>query len=287
MDDAILSIVNWPDGFRDNHKVQALVKLAGVDAPRAKLLVTRGLPILLNMPGQAAGRAEAKLAKYGVDVFTPRISDVAQVPEPLRVKRLAWAEGAPTPMYMAEPWRGELRGLVCSDLFLLVRGMVRQSVTHAPINRKRLSSLRIGGALGGLAGAAAAGMMGDGNARGASDTHVRVKHVLDLYFHEAQPLRLDGDKFSFDVLGESRGLTDGQNMDALAVMLAEQAPSAIVDTSFHGFHVPPMLLKSVHSQTAGATIRRENMEPLFDFYSAWSYLKYRRIEILEDPMADL
>lgn len=287
MDDAILSIVDWPDGFGENHKVQALVKLAGVDAPRAKLLVTRGLPIMLNMPGQAAGRSETRLAKYGIDVFAPRVSDVARVPEPLRIKRLAWADGAPAPMYMAEPWRGEPRGLVCSDLFLLVRGMVRQSVTRTPINRKRLSSMRISGAIGGLAGAAAASMMGDGNTRGASDTHVRIKHVLDLYFHEAQPLRLDGDKFSFDVLGESRGLTDGQNMDALAVMLAEQAPSAIVDTSFHGFHVPPVLLKRVRTQTAGATIRRENMEPLFDFYSAWVFLKFLRIEFPEDPMAGL
>ena len=53
---------------------------------------------------------------------------------------------------------------------------------------------------------------------------------------QAAGIRINGDKFSWDVLGKNKGMSDGNNADRLSLVLAGQAPHAAVDGGRQGFH---------------------------------------------------
>ena len=107
-------------------------------------------------------------------------------------------------------------------------------------------------------------------------TRVSVTEIMDLYLRDGSRIRINGDKFGFDVLGEGKGYTDRQNMDKLAVMLSERAPRAIVDLNFREFRCPPDILTS-YFRSAEGRVRLTVEAPAFDFYSVWAALMYRKM----------
>lgn len=257
--DAYLTITAWPERFSRSQRVDALVRAAGLDPFYAEQRAAKPAPQLvarLSAPG--ANSAADVLRSLGVGAFVLLQAELNDASVPIRLKRLDPAIGAPTPMYLAEPWRGERFGLVCSDLFLIVRARLIQQHAGAPIVETTTTE------------------------RGATvttgitrTTDSSLTDVMDLHLTDGRRLRIDGNKFGFDCLGSARGLSDNTNSDRLSLRLAQEAPKAVVDTSFGSFSVPAGAIKS-HRRRSGADGREfRDDHPVFEFYSVWAAAMYR------------
>ena len=279
--DAYLSVIDWPDTLDAESRAHALVRSAGLDLFTARLRIARGTPqVVARLPEARARGGVDVLHRAGATAFAPTRAQIAGMNEPLRAKRLTPAEGAPEPMFMVEAWRGEGRGMLARDIFLLVRARLKRSrtrVTDGPAS-SGLSGRTI--AITAVAGPAAgmvASVFGAGRSGADTTTSLHVTEVLDIHLRDGAIVRIDGDKFSFDILGPAKSPTDRQNMDRLALLLANAAPAAMVDTSFAAFTCPPEIARDSWIGTSGSTVHSRDEGPAFDFYSCWVSLMYRSL----------
>jgi hypothetical protein len=102
-------------------------------------------------------------------------------------------------------------------------------------------------------------------------TTFQSTHVLDVYVKNGQRIRIDGDKFSFSVLGGEKQYSDLENMDLLANRLAEEAPHALIETGFKDFKCPADMLSDAFTATGTSSMRKRSDAGPFDFYSAWTF----------------
>jgi len=65
-------------------------------------------------------------------------------------------------------------------------------------------------------------------------------------------------------------------MDRLGVLLAEQAPRALVDMNFQSFRCPPDVIQTYFAGGPDG-IRRRSQHGAFDFYSVWAALMYNSL----------
>jgi hypothetical protein len=258
---AYLSIVAWPRGYTREMMTESLVEATGMDPFHADQRIARGVPTVVERIDAAVAREVLRpLRKRKVAAFAPTQSQMDAVAAPLSAKRLVPAGGAPQPMYLCEPWRGEGIGFLASDLFLLVRaglqrerGQVETDVTYG----------------------------GDPDTGGGLEVHtwrhdkMRLSEAMDLYLRDGSRIRISGDKFSFDVLGTERGHSDNENMDRLALRLAEESPNVLVDVAFRDFVCPPHLISGWRRQIGARSVRDD--QPAFEFYSVWSFLLHKRL----------
>lgn len=270
---AYLSIVEWPDAFTEDRRVEAVVAAAGIDPGQAALAVKQKPPMfahLINVLDR--GPILQHLLEQGVLAIAPTRGELARMPEPIHAKRLAEAMGSEGRLYMVEPWRGESQGLRTNDIRLLVRASVRKAAPAARPDRygnlpNTASGLECGD--GGFAAAALSGSMtGEGTDRSA---RLLTTEILDVYTSDKRRIRINGDKFGFDVLGKDRSYTDRHNLDELTIRLAELAPNAYIDQGFARFRPPPDVRP--RSQPAGDAAPRADLAA-FDFYSPWFALVY-------------
>lgn len=272
-----VTLVQWPDGLDEEGQVELLIAATGLDPFMARQRVAHGVPAVLMRTDEAAGLdMVARLEQAGAMAIALTPGQIGSAPEPKKAKRLMEAMGAPKPMYMVEYWRGESDGLLCSDVFLLVRGRIDRSQVRvnsggtASTGSMIATSVAIG-PLGAMA-------MGIGSpSQSTRTTTIKISHVIDLYTRSGRRVRIDADKFNFDVLGDQKGLTNLENADRLALKLASECKGAMVDTSFGDFRVAPELVHQVVRDLAGTTVIRRDEGPAFEFYSVWSWILHRRL----------
>lgn len=275
-----LSIVRWPDRspahadepFAEEDGVAILVDAVGLPPADARRAVRRGTPQVTSMLDLAVAPAVlSALRRAGVTAAFVGGDLLESLPPPLRAKRLRPALGAPEPMYAVEPWRGEGDVLLASRIALLVRATLRTVESrneHAPSSWRSAAASRY--MVGGVGGAALSrAMEADGAGESARSTRVRTTEILDVHLADGRCIRVDGDKFSFDVLGEARGVSDRENMDRLAARLRGDAPHAAFDADFSRFACPAQFLDERTWGGARLSGRRSSEHRAFDFYSAW------------------
>lgn len=254
--------------------VEALVRAAGIDPYLAKQRVQRGAPQVTAMiDAETAPEVVAVLKKLGISAFAPTTEELAATPEPVRAKRLIRADGAP--MFMVEPWKGTPCGLRCDEVFLIVRGRVDTSVTKTIVGSSGgddfgwQAGMAFGyGAEVGIA-ASMTGGMGEPAAPVRTTSH-SVRFMIDLYTGSGLRVRCNSEKFNFDVLGKL-AMTDLENSERLALLLAEECQSALIDTNFKAFRCPGDVITTSRRHLGSTTVDRRDDVPVFEFYSAWTY----------------
>jgi hypothetical protein len=257
-------VVDWPAAFTRAQKVEALVKAAGLDPFQAEQRIARPDPIVIARLSEAAAASAGDLLHgLGVTAFVLSDAQLDSAPKPILLKHLEAAEGAPEPMYMCEPWRAGPFGLICSTIFLIVRARLVRQVAGEPHSEQQVTYDPISGV--------------HVNTNIVRTTESHVDHVMDLWLHDGRRLRIDGQKFNFDVLGAERAPSDLVSCDRLALMLARQSPRALIDTSFSQFSAPPgtLRLSGRHVGLDGRAFRRDS--PVFEFYTIWAAAMYRRL----------
>ncbi len=280
---AYISVVQWPERFTRQDCTVAVVDATGMDPFHADQRVAKGTPVVIQRMevGGPAEAAVARLRTHGAMVFAPTESVMASVPPPIRLKRIEKAMGAPKPMFMAELWPagrqalrggrdGEThRGIIAEEMLLIIRARVRQgsSVTNIDVTPNPLYHN-------------AYGVGFDLETSVTRESTISVRDVMDIYLRDGTRYRIDGSKFNFDGLGKDRGYSDNVNADKVAVMLAESNRRAMVDTDFGSFNCPEGLVRGAGGRerwmNSTGVLKRDDM-PLFEFYSIWAYLMYRRL----------
>src|SRR5262249_45283047 len=89
-------------------------------------------------------------------------------------------------------------------------------------------------------------------------------------------IRLDTEKFSFDILGDEKDYTEAANFRKVSDLFRAQAPKAIFDEGFERFR-PPADVLTRHSREVGSSVKtRSDTKPAFDFYSPWRVILYAK-----------
>ncbi|MGQ0629365.1 MAG: hypothetical protein ACT4PL_14865 [Phycisphaerales bacterium] len=267
---ALLVVAAWPKALSEHDRSILVEEATGEPRAYCAGLARRATPAVLMAGARSRMREAAlKLRSSKVPAMYPSKSDLEDLLPPFATRRLVRAEGAPFPLYMCEPMttRVEGRGLDLRSVRLLVKGRLKRFTVKTEAigstgNSWMNDSIEEGfGVPESGSVSQRTGMMGD---------------VLDLWTDEGRAVRIDGRKFDFSILGERRGLTDSENMAALAIHLGEQAPLAHIELGFSEF--APMVTAVVRRVMAsGATIRREDDGPAFDLYSSLCALVERAL----------
>lgn len=267
----MVSVLAWPRGWDRERVTRALVESIGMDPADASLLSPVVPPAVFAILEPAAAKDAVRvLREHRVPSLAVSGAELASRRPALLAKRLIPAEGAPEPLYMVEPWRGDGRGIRMRDVFLMVRGRIPKFTKSTSVEVET---------------------HGTGLGYGPLGMHTTITSVtdmkggrddaLDLYTESGPPVRITG-RFDFAaLLGKDRGYSDGENMDRLAVRLAEQAPAAEIDLGFKDFKPPKGMSQRLVSISPLGTAKRDD-SPLFDFYSAWRAVVSLRIKAWRD-----
>jgi hypothetical protein len=295
----LVSVAAWPRGWGEAERLAALAESVGMMPSDARLALRHEPPIMVAWLEEPAAKDSVRVLRgRGVPALAIGPDAWSALGERFRAKRLVKAEGAPSAMYLVEPWLGRLEpiGLLMRDVRLIVRGRL------APAERADAGvddhdgpwSGPVDVSWGALPwastgeGALAAALAGDGLDEsagsgpgpvglGGSRRTALAGEVLDLYRDDQPPVRIDGRKFGFDVLGRDRSLTDSENIDRLALRLAEEAPGAQVDLGFAGFAPPPGVRRAWRPRDRGAGASLIAETRAFDLYSAWKAILDRAV----------
>jgi hypothetical protein len=269
-----LTIIEWPAEFDEPRRVEALVGASGIDPSQARLAVRSPPPMIAGFV-QHIDRTPilAHLRAAGVLAIAPTRAEIERVPKPLAARGFVEAIGAAGRLYMVELWRGESEGLRTEDIRLLVRARLR---TTSTVTRPRIpGTIDDPASLGPYERGPynAVELAGAGQNANRS-TRVALTDMLDIYTSDRRRIRINADKFGFEVLGGERSYTDSRNTDQLAVRLAEHSPNAYIDQGFATFR-PPADIRSLAERGGADSVSRPRTEaPIFDFYSPWFAMVY-------------
>jgi hypothetical protein len=271
---AYLSIARWPDHLDEADKVRLLCTHVGLDPYAARLIAVRPVPLVVGRYEHAVCLDSARrLREAGVGAYAPTRADFDTIKSAPRVKALLPALGAPEPMYTVECWDGRTAVLKSRHIVMLVRARLDSSSVS--------STIRSGGGTGGsmaagmMLGSPLIGMAASGGSSVERTSRHKSSHVLDIYVKNGTRVRIDGDKFNFDVLGDAKSYADLQNMDLLTNRLATEAPAAVIETGFKNFKCPADVMSDAFSAVGDAGVHRRNDAGPFDFFSAWIYLLHK------------
>jgi hypothetical protein len=282
-DRAYISIVRWPSGFSREDRARTLVDALGLDDYHAGLRAAQEPPLVLaRVDAALAPDIVARFRARKVSAFAMTQKHLRAHAAPILVKRLVPALGAQDPMYMVEAWRGEGAGLRMADVFLIVRATLDRST--------RSFSAQSGNSLGVTVMAPEFAMI-QGAVSGPvveRTTNHQFTYIIDLYLNDGRRFRINSDRVSYDVLGKSRGYTDRENSDKLALRLATEAPAALIDVGFEQFRVPPEFTRDMVSVFGTRTTSQRDETAIFDFYSVWTHTIHRGLAraAAQSPAAD-
>jgi hypothetical protein len=262
---ALVGIFAWPPGVSDDAKANAIVATLGVDRYEAALMVKRGFPQIVGaLPEAEAGAVTARLQRAQIDATMAGPEDLAAHARPDLARRLHAGQDDDGPTYLAELWSGVTRIVRLADFVLIVRARLKATTVT---ETRRASIGRMSVPIGGMHMPAA-----PSEPRTTKTTKVSVSEIMDLHFEGDRPLRLHGDKFSFDVL-DQRGITDAENMDLLALRLAEEAPACSVDIDYSSFRPSKEVVRMFDQATGRRGDPRVSVPAEFDLYSAWTAVR--------------
>lgn len=255
---AFLTLLSLPDGADADDVARDIARITSMDLFQVRQRINAGLPGVLKQAARDDGaRIARELIRAGVRAFAPASSQLRSVATRVSAKRLAPAHGAPTPMFLCEPWRGESFGFPGDAVACIVRARLMRSASKSTIEE-------VAAIPNPLTGTSIP--IYDSVRTSSSSIH----DVMDIYLTDRRCVRCSGDKFNFEGLGGERGYSDNENMDKLAFVLGQAAPRAIIDLNFAKFSCPPLLLRAYTTSREGE--QRRDDHPAFDFYSPWTVL---------------
>ncbi len=255
---------------------------ARLDRHTVQLRLGKAPPTILGLfPRTVADLAIVAMQRRGGDGFAVAMSDLESLGPTLKIRDLRLADG----VILAELWRGPAVKIKPQEIQVLVRARMSErqpaaiptslEASHlmrwSPPGRLAPLAWSNVGAFGLAAGLGYAYEFGDAAERvGQSET--RLSHKLDLHTNNGKVYQIDGDKFGFKVLGELRGHSDNQNIDAMCELFVTLNREAIVDPYF-SLWSPPVGYERLRLPM----MKVNNEDPAFAFYSRWTTLMYRHI----------
>ena len=271
---AYLSVIQWPSSYDEDDAAALVADVLSLDLYSARQRVRQGVPgIISRIQGLDAPRIVQRLTDAGVLAFAAAESDVREMGRPIRVRGFASINSAQCTIETFDHGRITFP---TDGIFLLVRGSPSMTEQRPASPLDHADQMTMGGyyMVGGVAGAA---MAYNEAASRRGTTRTTRTELLDIHLRSGQWLRCDGTRFSFDILGTSRGPADSVNMDTLTWWLAKAAPKAIPEANFQQFKCPLEFIRTaLRSMSADATAVTTNA-PAFDFYSVWTCLLYRTL----------
>ncbi len=266
-----ITVLNWPAGTTREGAAAILVEAIGLDPFIANQRAAKPPPMVVARVVEPVGRSVMQtLKERKTPAFMLRDADVRRLPPPVLAKRLMAAEGAPRPMYMVEAWRGDGMPVMMDDVYCIVRGRIgKASVGPAQVDADVYSDPDTGATVI------------EGSVKRTRSS--RLSDMIDLWMFDRahaeeregktvygiKRVRINCDKFNWDVLGDEKGMSDNENADKLSLRLAGQAHSAAVEIGFAQFRdsSTPAIGSGWSGTMSGGS--RLDQGPAFDFYSAW------------------
>lgn len=270
------TVITWPEGWDDAAIIELAAGSGVIDPATARLLIARTPPFILGSVDRDQSAALTRaIRSAGGDAFSPSLGDLAALGLTMKIRDLRLVDCN----LEVDIWRGLTTTIRRDQVQFLVRGritsnadddrnqriadQVRANVEDATrftrygwaarfAAERNISRLRNDPATGGLT----------------------VSEKLDIHLPNGSVFQVDGDKFSFTILGQRRGHSDTVNMDLLTELIAHISPDEVVDQYFELFRPPPghhRLFQLVPE------LRRNREDPAFAFYSRWSALLYRHV----------
>lgn len=228
--------------------------------------------IIAKLREGAANLAAHIIRDAGGDAFAPSTEDIRALGPTLKLRDLGVSHGEFELAY----WRGAEDHVQFSQVIVLVRGIVTKSVIKNPQPPPPGPSLPMCFAVSPEAAILAEMHEETQRPEMSVAREITASHKLDIHLADGRVLQIDGDKFRFLALGESRGLSDKVNTDAMLDLVRHLSPHAIVDEYFRLWRPPPEVRR-----LRLPDMRINNDDPAFAFYSRWVALMYRHMGVTQ------
>ena len=270
------TILAWPAGQSDD-QILAILQRAGFGEYESKQLSRREAPFFLGrVKPDFASVTQPVLETAGIQSLVLTQEQIDSVPKFLLSKNLHAAIGAPRPVFAVEPWRGEGTILNMDDVFLIIRASVGRSKSTVEAMPRSFNTTPGALLLPGEAAVEYALSSGQHEPQFSKTIVTDAAEVIEMYRLDGTRVRVNSEKFNFEILGKSKGITDRQNVDSLMLLLSELAVNAEIDLDFRKFKAPPNTIKSqARLGVTGAAVKTVDAWPSFEFYSVWRYLVQR------------
>lgn len=275
------TILAWPKG-QTSDQVAATLERAGFGTYESNQLVRRETPFFIGRVKPEFERNSAPILNAGgIQTLVLTQDQIDSVPKPFLARSLHAAPNSQRPFYVVEPWRGDGTSLNLDEVFLIVRASVGRSRSTVESQPRGLSH-NPGAVLMPYEAAVIHAVTEELHVPQTTKSVVaNATEVIEMFRLDGTRVRVNSDKFNFEVLGKSRGLTDRQNVDTLMLLLSEQAINAEIDLEFRKFKAPPNTIKTHTVDIGNATTKSIDAWPSFEFYAVWRYLIQRVICGLE------
>ena len=274
-DKTILAVFQWPAGATDLGKANAICNITGMDEHQARLMVKKdSVPQTFSVADpEAAAKGAGKLARSGVDVIAVSAIELGSHACRHLAKRFVAGHDESGATWLADLWGATPRVIRAADLVVLVRARIRLDAgTEFNVNS---SAMNVG--ISPIGGGIRVNPPNSTEPMVTTSKKTRMAEILDIHLVDQPPIRVHGDKFSFDVLGTGKGITDAENMDLLATHFATLAPHAAVDVSFKGFKPAADGVRAFHVAAGRRGDPRVQVPVEFEFYSAWMAVRHLRL----------
>lgn len=273
-DKTIVAVFQWPAGATITGKANAIANITGMDVHQARLMVKRdSVPQTFSIADHAAAiKGTRKLTRSGVDVIAVPATELAAHACRHLAKRFIAGHDESGQTWLAEQWGDSPRVIRAADLVVLVRARIRLDAgTDFTVNS---AAMNVG--VSPIGGGIRVNPPNSAEPLVTTSKKTRMAEILDIHLADQPPIRVHGDKFSFDVLGQGKGITDSENMDLLATHFAKAAPQVAVDVSFKGFKPSPDGVRAFHLAAGKRGDPRVQVPVEFEFYSAWMAVRNLR-----------
>ena len=256
-----LMLCAWPDGMSRGDVARMLAGVTKYDPGTLRITIGPQAPSAIgSLESGEAQHAAEHVEQMGGSARSVTLEDLAALGPTINVRDLAVSEE-----------RFELKlsddrsvALEFADLQLLVRGRLRIAEKVPVSSRVRLDSLTIANPIRRKALIE--------NAPPQQRESFKTSEKLDLHVSDGRIYQLDGDRFLYGVLGDSKEYSDIANMNKMFDLISHFATQAIVDDFFKIWVAPPGVRRF---RIPGMKAYREDTG--FAFYSRWAALMYRHV----------
>ncbi len=257
---AYLTVINWPNEFNEDTRIETLVRAAAMDPYQAKLSSRRNLPgIMCTIDALLRDNILGEMHKAGVLCIAPTQSEIVGYPQPEFAVGIDQFPDAHPPSFVVETNDGNPWTFRTDQVKLAVAGHIKATTTRIKSTRSSYRKLNTFGSA-------------VGNAMRQSDVHVsrgtKVTNLLDLHIQTDAGLklvRLVGPRTRIGIVGDGDRPSLLENARP-AEMIQVLMPDAQIDTEFHDFD-PPSIVRRQSQKNSGRS-GSLTMES-WAFYSPW------------------
>ncbi len=283
---AYLSLLLRPENITEDDLAFALDEVLTTDLFTIRQQCKQAPPcIIASLPMAEAQTALQLLRHLGCTAFAPSLDDLLALGPSIQIKSIRLdANGI-----LLESWREGTQIIQPQDIDVIINAKIKDQIKKPALNDEStthfLSKPIVNQALTGMAEEWYSARVEQRPAeilrefdyvpKAAPAQRTSPKCVCKLDLHTTSGsdhtvFHVNADKFSFDILGQEKGLADSVNIDKLTELFAALATNAAIDPFFEFFKPPPD-----HHQLRIPKRGINNDHPVFAFYSRWAALMYR------------